>query len=71
MGMMQKMSDMIGKGMSTKNIGEMSEVMGDMSTFMMDMSRTMQRGEASQNDMQMLDRKIRDVEKRLDMMHEK
>ena len=59
-GIMQKISDMMGRGKGSENI-EMSEMMRDMSRQMMKMSNTMQSGNASREDMKTLRQGIPDI----------
>lgn len=67
-GMMQSISDMMREGMSAENMREMSRITGDMSARMTDMSRILGRGDASQQEMQGLEQRMMDTERRLRMM---
>ncbi len=66
--MMQRMSGMLGKSMGPEDTTRMSEIMRDMSKQMMDMSNIMQSGNISRDEMQMLQQKMMETEKKFDMM---
>ncbi len=66
--MMHKMSDMMGKDMGPENATKMSAIMKDMSRDMMDMSNMMKSGKISHEDMNKLQQRMMETEKRLNMM---
>ncbi len=66
--MMQRMSGMLEKSMGPEDTTRMSEIMRDMSKQMMDMSNIMQSGNISRDEMQMLQQKMMETEKKFDMM---
>lgn len=66
--MMQRMSGMMGEGLGPEDMKKISEITRDMSTQMMDMSNMFQTGEASQKDMQRLQQRMMETEKRLNML---
>ena len=66
--MMQRMSGVIHKDMSSSDMREMSKIMMDMSSHIKYMSEIMSRGDASQKDMQHINDHVKDMEKRFNMM---
>jgi hypothetical protein len=66
--MMQMMSGMMAEGMSPANMMKMSEIVKDMSRQMMDMSNMIRSGSVSKENMEMLQRKMTETNKSLEMM---
>ena len=66
--MMQRMSGVIHKDMSSSDMREMSKIMMDMSSHIKYMSEIMSKGTASQKDMQSISDHMKEMEKRFNMM---
>ena len=66
--MMQRMSGVIHKNMSSSDMREMSGIMMDMSSHIKYMSEIMSKGNASQKEIQGINDHMKEMEKRFNMM---